>query len=60
MSEQNRQQQLDNIANELQSWVDFRADQKPPISDDTHIISPPHWPTVGTLRNWISVLRKEG
>jgi hypothetical protein len=49
------------IADQLQHWLDFQAEQRAredlPCADDTHIITPPTWPTRAQLQAWIEVLR---
>lgn len=55
------------ISQHLQSWIDFRMGcmrkGQPPFDDynedNLNIICPPTvWPTVGVLKNWISVLKQ--
>ena len=48
------------IADELKSWLDFHArdceKDGVSITDDSHIMSPPKWPTRGQLKKWIETL----
>lgn len=61
----NRQEKLTVIANELQYWLDTNDAQqleaigKDRCEDDTHVISPPSWPTRGVLKEWIKAMRQE-
>lgn len=55
-----RQQQpaLNEIAAILQNWLDFNADARiGPVNDDMKIMTPPVWPTRGTLKAWIAALQ---
>lgn len=56
-----RQEKLNEIALCLKNWIDFEQSHTPniPVADDKHIIGPPVWPTVGTLKKWIEVLREK-
>ena len=49
------------LADEFQSWLDFQerqyAAESVQVADDTHLVSPPMWPTRGTIKNWIALLR---
>ena len=51
------------IANVLQSWLDFHEQDcgkdGVQITDASHIMSPPVWPTRGQIENWIKVLREQ-
>lgn len=64
-----REEKLRAIADTIQGWLDFQNREHardaqlqatPPLSDRTHFMSPPVWPTRGTLKNWIKVLNGEG
>lgn len=50
------------IAVEIQSWLDWqeRCRRKAglPVTDDTHLIVLPYWPTRGTLKNWIAEIER--
>lgn len=58
-----RQDKLNEIANILQYWLDHQKAQRDLLSittsDLTHLIQPPSWPTRGTLKEWIKILRGE-
>jgi hypothetical protein len=56
-----RQASLDVVATTLQYWLDYQALHNPTelLNDDRHIVSPPSWPSRGTLKNWIAVLRQQ-
>lgn len=56
--------QLLVIADVLQNWLDYQQEQweregNGGINDDVHFMTPPVYPTRGTLRNWITALRVE-
>lgn len=50
------------IAVEIQSWLDWqercRRKEGLPVTDDTHLIVLPYWPTRGTLKNWIAEIER--
>lgn len=54
---------LEVIASEIQSWLDYQEKQyrqeNTPLSDNSHLYTPPIWPTRGVLKEWVKVLRKE-
>jgi hypothetical protein len=57
-----RDEKLNEIALTLEYWLQSQKLQRDKehiaTSDDTHIISvPSSWPTRGTLKEWIKVLR---
>lgn len=51
---------LDTIAKSVQWWMDFDKGQRDKegieTTDDTHIYSPPTWPSYGMLKNWVAAL----
>lgn len=60
-----REDKLNEIANILDYWLRShkleRDKQHIPTNDDTHIHSvPSSWPTRGTLKEWVKVLRNVG
>jgi hypothetical protein len=59
--EMSRQEKLNCIALTLEYWLNSQASERKnegiETTDDTAIISPPSWPTRGTLKEWIRVLR---
>jgi len=57
-SESKPQDGLHAIADVIQGWLDFN--ERPDATDDTHIMSPPVWPTRGTLKVWVKTLRSGG
>lgn len=44
---------LDMMAKTFAQWVDFNSG-----NDESHVISPPVWPTVGVLKAWIVTLQR--
>lgn len=53
--------QLEFIAGEIQSWLDYQKkgsdENGSALMDDTHLMSPPFWPTRGVLKNWVEALK---
>ena len=51
--------QRNEIANTIQTWIDHAENELYPTTfhDEIHIMQFPVYPTAGTLRNWIKVLR---
>ena len=47
---------LNGFADNLKYWIDS-YERREGVTDDTHVITPPSWPTVGQLKEWIAALR---
>jgi len=59
-----RANDLQTISEVLESWIEWEKYKRnkhgdPPPNDETNIMSPPEWPSVGVLKRWIKVLRDE-
>ena len=59
--EMTRDEKLNEIAFTLEYWLqcqkrDYER-QGCPLTDDSHLIAPPYWPTRGMLKEWIKALR---
>lgn len=56
-----KDEKLNAIAATLDYWLKSQKLQRDKESiatnDGTHVITPPSWPTRGTLKEWIKVLR---
>ena len=52
--------QLDTIAREVQSWIDWNRRERDAegieTNEDTHVMRVPAWPSHGTLGNWVEAL----
>lgn len=61
---ENRERRLGFMADVLENWLTFTRGQceKEGIEmlPDRHIISPPVWPTVYTVQQWINTIRDDG
>lgn len=53
---------LDDIAGQLQRWIDFNKNDRDreglETFPETYIISPPVWPTHGTIKVWVETLKE--
>ena len=65
-----REEHLETIAKHIEYWLWWVERQHKKdgneINEATHVLlhdanktTPPHWPSVGQLRNWIKVFRDE-
>lgn len=56
-----RDKALNEIAIQVQSWLDWqeqeRIKEKLSISEDTHLMRVPVWPSRGQLKEWVRVLK---
>lgn len=59
--EQSRESALQNIADEVQSWLDYQeteyARERIKVDGSTHVMCVPFWPTREQLQNWVKALR---
>lgn len=49
---------LKAMANLFQYWLDYQEENGYVITDDTHFRTPPEYPTRGTLKQWVKILRE--
>ncbi len=57
-SHEPRERVLNEFAANLHYWIDS-YERREGVTDDTHVITPPSWPTVGLLKTWIKALKGE-